>query len=69
MDTFLIEYRHGGERYSFEIYANDWADAEARLNSIALSGHVIGGPGIITIKVAPNWVGSLWLRLRALWVK
>lgn len=33
--TFLISYNHEGQRWSAEIKARDWADAEARLARLA----------------------------------
>lgn len=41
MKPFLINYQHGGQRYALELYANDAADAKARLNSL-LYGRVCG---------------------------
>lgn len=40
----LISYRHQGAEYCFEIPADDWQDAERRLQSIASTGRVDGWP-------------------------
>jgi len=38
---YLCEYRYEGERWSFEITAKSWEDAEARLTRMAY-GNVVG---------------------------
>lgn len=42
MSMFLIRFRHNGDDCSFAMPANSWADAEARLRSMASSARVQG---------------------------
>jgi hypothetical protein len=39
--TYLVNYRHGGQRYALELHATDAEDAKARLSSLVL-GRVEG---------------------------
>lgn len=40
--TFLIDYHHGGEKWSFDLLATSWNDAEERLRSIKYNAYIEG---------------------------
>jgi hypothetical protein len=42
MRPYSVEFPYGGSRWSFEIYADSWEDAEKRLAAIAAWGKVDG---------------------------
>jgi hypothetical protein len=42
MKTFLIDYRYGDGEYTVKLEAENWEDAEHRLEAIIATGHVEG---------------------------
>jgi len=39
---FLVDYEYLGDTCTVDLEADSWDDAEARLYSILVSGHIIG---------------------------
>lgn len=59
---FVVQYNHKGSTWGFQIWAESWEDAEARLKSIGYNGQIIGS-NASTIKTNP-----VTLPLVALWM-
>jgi len=58
---YSVEFPYAGSRWSFEIYANSWEDAEKRLAAIAAWGKVDGE----IMERIPAVTGAGWyVRLR-----
>lgn len=54
---FIVDYNYEGHRYSFELYAQDWKDAERRLKTIKNNAWVEGEIYLSGSFVTPK---SLW---------
>lgn len=55
MKTFLMSYRYKGSEWSFDIPAESFADAEARLNALKHNGSV---DGQLYLRVSNSWWGA-----------
>lgn len=54
---YLCEYPFKGSKWSFEIYAQSFEDADARIRQMTLASV----KGEVALKVgAPNWFGRLF---------
>lgn len=63
--TFVCSYRHKGSRWGFEIKAENFEDAEARLASIHFNGKIDGElAGVIPVN--PATVGLVGLYVKTL---
>lgn len=57
MYLFAVDWHHDGRRWTIQIAAYDWEDAEARLASIKSSGTVVGT--IVAQGPAPWYTGDI----------
>ena len=64
MKKYFADYRHKGQKWSVEFYADNWEDAEARLGRIALS--TVTGEVFVEIPILPWWPVRLWRALASL---
>lgn len=62
--TYLITYPFKGERYSAEIIAENWGEAEDRLR--ALQYGKVDGEIVLKIPVSPH---GIWQRLKQAFAK
>lgn len=53
MDIFAVDWEHDGRRWTVQIAAYDWADAEARVVSMKAGLHVTGQ--VVAKGDAPTW--------------
>lgn len=65
---FMLDYRHNGIAYSETIWATDWEDAVARVQSIARTGEIVGSD-VTTIPANSVTLpfAALWARMLCWW--
>lgn len=57
---FLFEYKYGGAKWSGEVWADDFDDAQQKVR--AMSQGVVLGTAVANVQI-PNWLYKAWLML------
>jgi hypothetical protein len=66
--SYIIDFRHDGKTYSFNIYALDLPDANRRLRSIRGNAEVIGElGGEIAVNEMTAPVVRIWVAVKCWW--
>lgn len=65
---FVVDYRHKGRSYSFHLWAESWAEAEAHLGSIRFTGRIVGSDAVeIPTNALTLPIDGLIVRLACWW--
>ena len=59
-----MDYYYGSRKFSFDLLAEDWDDAEARLNAIKHSGYIEGKLVQELPASTPIWIVRVWCGIR-----
>lgn len=69
-NNYMIDYEYEGSKWSFEIPATSFEDAEARLQRAAMFGHVEGQVVMTMPAIGKGtWLPELVCRIRNWWTR